>query len=282
MTEISTLSLTSSEIGRVFRKDAGEESGKEFIAKIRELRAHGGGDCPEMAFKRIIEALNAGPVDYSPLYVFTDAPPKDATLDNIEEAKNRTKIAGINVYFFATRGCGDPSTVKPFENLARETCGQVFALPNSSSDIARMKKVAKDLLGGTSCSSVGVGSFLRKKPSVSPSVHIVLVDDTMEKIIVSVSSENSGADINLKIPLGSFVTSGKSVLSKVTIFDVKNPTPGIWQLVVSPKAGNYTYLLKGSSETNVVLDVIFVHPRRTRTPFPIPYPLKGKFSLLMC
>ena len=153
MTEISTLSLTSSEIGRVFRKDAGEESGKEFIAKIRELRAHGGGDCPEMAFKRIIEALNAGPVDYSPLYVFTDAPPKDATLDNIEEAKNRTKIAGINVYFFATRGCGDPSTVKPFENLARETCGQVFALPNSSSDIAGMKKVAKDLLGGTSCSS---------------------------------------------------------------------------------------------------------------------------------
>ena len=110
----------------------------------------------------------------------------------------------------------------------------------------------------------------------------MLVDDTMEKIIVSVSSENSGADINLKDPLGSFVTSGKSVLSKVTIFDVKNPTPGIWQLVVSPKAGNYTYLLKGSSETNVVLDVIFVHPRRTRTPFLIPYPLKGKFSLLMC
>ena len=82
MTEISTLSLTSSEIGRVFRKDAGEESGKEFIAKIKALRAHGGGDCPEMAFKGIIEALNAGPVDYSPLYVFTL--PKDATLDNIE------------------------------------------------------------------------------------------------------------------------------------------------------------------------------------------------------
>ena len=149
-----------------------------------------------MAFKGIIEALNAGPFDYSPLYVFTDAPPKDATLDNIEQAKNRTKIAGIYVYFFATRGCGDLSTVKPFENLARETCGQVFALPKSSSDIARMKKVAKDLLGGTSCSSAGVGRFLRKKRTVSPSVHILLVDDTMEKIIVSVSSEKSGADNN--------------------------------------------------------------------------------------
>ena len=274
--------LTSSELGRVFRKDAGKGSGEAFVKKIIELRAHGGGDCPEMAFKGIIEALNAGPVEDSPLYVFTDAPPKDATLDNIEEAKNRAQIAGINVYFFATRGCGDPSSVKPFEDLARETCGQIFALPKSSSDIASMKKVAKDLLGGTTCSATGVGSFFGKKRSASPSVHILLVDDTMEKIIVSVSSENGGADINLKDPLGSFVTSGKSVLSKVTIFDVKNPTPGIWQLVVSPKAGKYTYLFKGSSKTNVVFDFIFVTPRRTRTPFPIPYPLKGKFSFLMC
>ena len=282
VTEISILYLTSSEIGRVFRKDAGKENGKEFVAKINELRAHGGGDCPEMAFKGIIEALGAGPVEDSPLYVFTDAPPKDATLDNIEDAKNRVKAVGINVYFFATRGCGDLSSVKPFEDLARETCGQVFPLSKSSSDIARMKKVAKDFLGGTTCSPGGFGSFLGKKRSLSPSVHILLVDDTMEKIIVSVSSENNGADINLKNPLGSFVTSGKSVLPKVTIFDVKKPTPGIWQLVVSPKAGNYTYLLKGSSKTNVVFEFIFVTPRRTRTPFPIPYPLKGKFSLLIC
>ena len=279
MTEISILCLKSSEKGRVFRKNAGEESGNEFIAKIKELRAHGGGDCPEMAFKGIIEALNAGPENDSPLYIFTDAPPKDATSENIEVARNHAKLAGINVYFFATRGCGDPSSVKPFEDLARDTCGQVFSLPKNRADIARMKKVAKDLLGGTTCAG-GLGSFFRKKRSASPSVHILLVDDTMEKIIVSVSSENSGADINLKDPLGSFVTSGKSVLSKVTIFDVKNPTPGIWQLVVSPKAGKYTYLLKGSSKTNVVFDFIFVIPRRSGTPFPIRYPLKGKFFFL--
>ena len=282
MTEISILCLTSSETGPIFRKDAGKANGEEFIAKINELRAHGGEDCPELAFKGIIEALNAGPVEDSPLYVFTDAPPKDATLDNIDDVTNRAKLAGINVYFFATTGCGDPSSLKPFENLARDTCGQIFPLPKSSSDIAKMKKVAKDLLGGTTCSAKGVGSFFRKKRSVSPSVHILLVDDTMEKIIVSVSIENSGADINLKDPLGSFVTSGKTVLPRVTIFDVKNPTPGIWQLEVSPKAGHYTYLLKGSSKTNVVFDFIFLTPRRTGTPFPIPYPLKGMFSFLIC
>ena len=279
MTEISKLYLKSLEKGRVFKKSAGKKSGNEFIAKINKLRPHGGGDCPEMTFKGIIEALKADPVDDSPLYIFTDAPPKDATLDNIEEATTRAKLAGINVYFFATRGCGDPSSVKPFENLARDTCGQVFALPKSSSDIAKMKKVAKDLLGGTTCAG-GIGSFFRGKRSVSRSVHRLLVDDTMEKIIVSVSSENSGADINLKHPLGSSVTSGKSVLSKVTIFDIKNPTPGIWQLVVSPRAGKYTYLMKGSSKTNVVFDFIFVIPRGQGMPIPIPYPMKGKLLFL--
>ena len=102
----------------------------------------------------------------------------------------------------------------------------------------------------------------KKKRSVSSSVYRLLVDDTMEKIIVTVSSENSGATINLKDPRGSFVTSGKSVVFKVTIFELENPSPGIWQLVVPSEAGKHTYLLKGSSRTNVVFDFIFAIPRQ--------------------
>ena len=71
-----------------------------------------------------------------------------------------------------------------------------FVLPKSSSDIAEMKKVAEDLIGGTTCAG-SLGSFFRKKRIVSSSA-CTHVDDTMEKI-VSVSSENSGADINLNI-----------------------------------------------------------------------------------
>ena len=103
MTEISILCLKSSEKGRVFRKNAGNESGNEFIAKIKELRAHGGGDCPEMAFKGIIEALNAGPENDSPLYIFTDAPPKDATSENIEVARNHAKPSGYKCLLFCNK-----------------------------------------------------------------------------------------------------------------------------------------------------------------------------------
>ena len=239
-----------------------------------------------MAFKGILEALKKGPVDGSPLYVWTDAPPKDPTDDNIVEATNRATLAGISVYFFLTTSvCHDPSSVKPFEKLARDTCGQVFELPKDSSSIAEMKKVTKDLLGETSCERGGGGLFIKpigkKKRDLSSSVYRLLVDDTMEKIIVTVSSENSNATINLKDPRGSFVTSRKSVVFKVTIFELENPSPGIWQLVVPSEAGKHTYLLKGSSRTNVVFDFIFVIPRQMGRPLPIPYPLKGELLFLI-
>ena len=236
-----------------------------------------------MAFKGIIEALKAGPANGSPLYVWTDASPKDATPDNIQDAKYRAKISGISVYFFLTAGCNGRSSVKPFEDLAKDTCGQVFNLPKDSSSIAKMKKVIKYLLGETSCS----GGFRfrfppsgKKKRSVFPSVYRLLVDNTMDKIIVTVSSENSGATINLKDPLGNFVTSEKSVVFKVTIFELEKPSPGIWQLVVPSEAGKHTYQLKGSSRTNVVFDFIFVIPRQMGRPLPIPYPLKGELIVV--
>lgn len=262
------------ESGRAIKLETGKNN--EFIRRIELLRASGGGDCPEMTFKGIIEALKKGPENDSPLYVFTDAPPKDANKANIEDATIRAKGAGINIYFFATIGCGDPGSVKPFHDLARDTCGQVFVLPKHGYDLSKMKKVAKDLLGGTTCSG-GIGSFFKKKRSVSDSIYKLLVDDTMEKIIVSVSSEYSGAKIDLKDPLGTSITgSGKTTISKVTIFEADNPKAGIWQLLVPTAAGKHTYLLKGSSKTNLAFDFIFVIPRHQGSPIPITYPLKGK------
>lgn len=231
-----------------------------------------------MAFTGMNEALKAGPENNSPLYVFTDAPPKDATQDDLfEQVKEGAKFAGINVYFFTTGVCS-PGSIKPFEDLARETCGHMFELPKSGSDLAKMKKVTKDLLGGTTCGSFDFGFPVipgKKKRSVPISGYKLLVDDTMEKIIVSVSSEHSGAKIDLNDPLGN-PTSDKTTLSKVTIFDVDHPMPGIWRLVVAPDAGKHTYMFKGSSHSNLDFDFIFVIPRQQRSPIPIPHPLTGE------
>ena len=263
--------FNSSESGRAIKKGVGK--GKEFIDQIDALYASGGGDCKEMAFTGILDALKKGPVRDSPLYVFTDAPPKDVSF--FDAAMVKTDLLGVPVYFFLTKGCGDEADYKPFEELARKTCGQIFELPKSRHEIAKMKTFTKVLLEGTVCSGgaglIGIG---KKKRSVATKEYKLMVDDTMDKIIVSISSANSTPKITLEDPLGNSV--GKTTVSKVTIFEVANPKPGLWTLTVPPDAGKHTYLFKGTSKTNMDFDVIFVIPRVRGTPIPISHPLTGE------
>ena len=267
------------ENGRAIRKEAGK--GTEFINEIRLLYAHGGGDCPEYTFTGIIDALKKQPVGNSPLFVFTDAPPKDATL--LATAKAIAFAEGIHIYFFVTVGCGNAAAVQPFVDLARETCGQIFELPKSRTDLAKMKSFANELLKGTTCGGSFGGAMKplgKKKRSVALTGYKLLVDDTMEKIIVSVSYENSAAKIELKDPLGAFVISGKTTVSKVTLFEVDRPTPGVWKLVVPPAAGKHAYTFKGSSKTNLDFDFTFVILRANGRPIPVSHPLTGESWIL--
>ena len=143
-----------------------------------------------MAFTGILEALRKGPVSDSPLYVFTDGPPKDVSL--LQAAKIKAQLLGVTVYFFLTNGCGNETDYLPFEELAGQTCGQIFELPKSRSDIAKMKRYTKTLLEGTAC--IGAFQILligKKKRSVAAKEYKLMVDDTMDKIIVSISTANS-------------------------------------------------------------------------------------------
>ena len=226
-----------------------------------------------MAFTGIRGALNQGPESDSPLYVFTDAPPKDVSL--LEKAKKESKFLGVAVYFFLTNGCGKEADYIPFEELARHTCGQIFELPKSRSEIAKMKRFTKVLLEGTTCSGgLQVPSIGQKKRSVAAKEYKLMVDDTMDKIIVSISSANSSPKITLEDPLGNSV--GKTTVSKVAIFEVANPKPGLWTLTVPPDAGKHTYLFKGTSMTNMDFDFIFVIPRLRGMPMPISNPFTGE------
>ena len=81
-----------------------ETEAGEFVAEINKLRAHGGGDCPEYTFKGMLEALYQDPAWGSPMYVFTDAGPKDATEYDIEEVKALASADeyGVTINFFTT------------------------------------------------------------------------------------------------------------------------------------------------------------------------------------
>ena len=225
-----------------------------------------------MAFTGILEALKKGPASNSPLYVFTDAPPKDVSL--LEDAKRKTNLRGVPVYFFLTNACGDEADYKPFEELATDTCGGIFKLPKSRSDIAKIKNFTEFFLDEATCSD-GYPQYRKKKRSVAAKEYKLMVDDTMDKIIVTISTANSSPKITLRDPLGNFVEK-TTVYELVTMFEVANRKPGLWTLTVPPDAGKHTYLFKATSKTNMDFDFIFVIPRVRGTPLPISHPLTGE------
>ena len=78
----------------------------EFSNAIGNLRAKGGGDCPELAMAGIMGALNSGPKYGSPMFLFTDASAKDATPSKIQEVKIAADAVGATLNFFMNpKGC---------------------------------------------------------------------------------------------------------------------------------------------------------------------------------
>lgn len=245
----------------------------KFVKAIEALQARGGDDCPELAFTGIIAALNAGAQENSPLYVFTDATAKDQ--DKLASAKDAAFLKGASVYFFTTGLC-DQGSYEPYEELASQSCGQMFEIPKRREELAKMSKITKSLLRATSCDTgKGGGLFGRKKRSGS-SEYKLPFDNVIENVIVSVTTQNTGATIDLNDPLGVPVSSGKTTLVKGAIFEIDYPTPGMWNLIVSSGAGKHSYVIKTSSKTNVDFDFVFVIPRKRTSPLPISHPLNGE------
>ena len=258
--------------GPVQKMEAGK--GTQFVKAIEDLSPSGGGDCPELAFRGITDALNEGPQSGSPLYVFTDATAKDD--HQLDVAKVAAISQGASVYIFFTIGGCYKSSYKPYQDLGSETCGQMFEIPKHSKDLATMSGITKSLLHVTSCDTgSGGGLFGRKKRSGS-SDYKLLFDDVMEKVVVSVTTQNTGARIDLKDPRGIPVSLGKTILAKGAIFEIDYPRPGNWKLIVSSGAGKHSYVIKASSKTNLDFDFVFVIPRKRMSPLPISHPLIGK------
>ena len=174
--------------------------GPQFVNDISALKAHAGGDCPELTFKGILDAMNSSPLPGSPLYVFTDASAKDASEDNFMEAVSFAREMGLTINFFTTGNlCGNPS-FKYFEDLARETCGQMLLLP-SHKELKKLSTITGISLTGTTCLGNGEDNNTSgKRKRSATKQYAIPVDDSIEKIIVTVTTQNSGPAITLKDP----------------------------------------------------------------------------------
>lgn len=251
------------------------ESGPEFIKELQKLRAHGGGDYPELTFKGMLSAMEVGPREGSPMYVFTDATAKDHTKDNINTLIDSARGFDVNINFFTTSSA---SSFAPFVRVAEETCGMILRLVGSS-EIRKLESITKlSLKNSGACMSDGTDGGPWGKKRAVPRNRVILVDDSVKKMIVSVSTQNANPIIVLREPSGRRFTGRKISLYRAAIYELINPTPGRWRLSVAASAGKYHYVVRGSSESNIDFDYYFVivPKRRGRNIIPINQPLAGK------
>ena len=102
-----------------------EKERADFVNAIGRLRAAGGGDCPELAFKGMMEALNAGPKYGSPMFVFTDASAKDDSAGNMAALKASAMSNSATINFFANLGGCKGRGIQSFKDIASYTSGNL-------------------------------------------------------------------------------------------------------------------------------------------------------------
>jgi hypothetical protein len=119
------------DLGGAIKKDKDQVS--EFVNEIGNLVARNGGDCPEYALEGMFQAIYEDPLYGSPLFVFTDAPPKDGTVENMDMLLSLADEYGTAINFFTQEECPYPprSAFEPYKKLASKSGGSYLRMEDT-------------------------------------------------------------------------------------------------------------------------------------------------------
>ena len=268
-----------------------ETEKNRFVKEIASLSPHSGGDCPELTFKGMSDAIDEGPQPDSPLYVFTDAGPKDATDENILYLKEIAEDQGVVVNFFVVKntGCSRNADLSSFQEIAEATMGQVFELKDHK-ELEQLQGLTAASLGGTAVVANAVHNQVsRRKRSLSKTSnsYSISVDDSIDTLVISVTADQSTAGGNtwgasLTSPTGTITGASSSNLDQGTVYQISKPNVGIWNLGITANSSvKYDFMVKASSTDNIDFEYYFVRTtvkRGVSTTVPIAAPLQGKIS----
>lgn len=254
-----------------------------FKNAISALSASGGGDCPELAFTGMEQAI-ASSDDGAELFVFTDASAKDSAKEL--NVKSLAKTKGIQISMGIFGNCvspfGAPATLSRvssqqssemfshatatlgsvdayYTRTSVETGGQVFAL--SSSEASNITKLADTTLRASAIKLLMVSDSLGS----SPRTYSVPVDPSVPSVTFSVSGvpasgvtvkRPSGTPVGTTDPDASFV-----LLSSGAIVAMTSPAAGTWTVMISgPAAAPFSLNVDGTA-TLRLSSVSFVEER---------------------
>ncbi|XP_039890247.1 von Willebrand factor A domain-containing protein 7-like [Simochromis diagramma] len=243
-----------------------------FKGQINSLTASGGGDAPEMALSGLQLALTAAP-PFSEIFLFTDAPAKDAYLRNTivaltESTKSEvtfmlTSIAAGRRRRRTSQGVA-PRAMSQFDfqlyrDLAQSSGGQAIQVTKSELSLATGVIVdssasavvtvlqAAGNPGRSSNFAFAVDGSLRNIKAYIMGDSPLTFTLTSSTGVSQTSSQSSG-------PLASFTTAGNM---RHLSLNTNNQT-GLWQISVS---SSKPYLVKvtGQSSVNFIYNLVEEH-----------------------
>ncbi len=240
------------------------DNASEFKNAIRALGASGGGDCPELAYAGMLQAIAATDRG-GELFVFTDASPKDTGRASQVASLASSREIQINPFIFgscfsfrsgqeesesrwwampAVSGLTTKAFGDDFRDVADSTGGQLFNL--DASEAGQITTLA-DLVVRSNV--VEIASY---SGTLSGSRTLVVpVDASLGKVTFSVS----GSSLTVRRPngatvLGSDPDAQRVVVSGGQLISVRNPQPGNWSAVIN---GSGLYSLDVSGEGSLDL-----------------------------
>ncbi|XP_051241569.1 von Willebrand factor A domain-containing protein 7 [Dicentrarchus labrax] len=243
-----------------------------FKDSINKLSASGGGDIPELCLSGLQLALTAAPQS-SEIFVFTDAPAKDAHLKStitalIESTKSVVTFMLTDVLASRRRRRspqgGSPrsmsqSDAQLYRDLARASGGQ--AIEVTKSDLSLATSVIED-----SSASAVVTIFQVVRNPGRPDNFTFAIDGSLRNITAYITGASS-LTFNLTSstgisqsssqssgPLASFTTAGN--LRRLSL-NTDNQT-GSWQIIVNSN-NPYSVKVTGQSSVNFIYNLVEAH-----------------------
>lgn len=264
---------------------------QSFVQALDQLTAKGGGDCPELTFNGVIDAIeNGDPYVGSPMFVFTDAGAKDGERPKYTQ-ENSIGLAlqymiPVNFFYSTESGrCGSFRNHDSLIDLMDSTGG--FGLQfNSSGQISKMGNVVYAALDGTTTidegrSSLGEVRSLRSSPRRNSNIekrYTIPVDNTVESLIVTYFASARANLVELRSPKGVAQPRTEN-LSQGGLWMIEGPTLGTWELFVPAAVGTHSFKVKATSRLNLEFDFFFLLRKklgRRWYEYPIDYPLLSK------
>ncbi|XP_053710879.1 von Willebrand factor A domain-containing protein 7-like [Synchiropus splendidus] len=242
-----------------------------FKASINKLTASGGGDIPEMCLSGLQLALTAAPPS-SEIFVFTDAPAKDADLKStitalIESTKSVVTFMLTDVRATRRRrrdsqGAAPRSMSQAdaqlYRDLARASGGQ--AIEVTKSDLPAATAVIED-----SSASAVVTVFQAAKNPGSPDTFTFTVDGSLQNMTAYITGASS-LTFNITSPSGASQTSSETsgpLASMTTAGNLRrlslstgNQT-GLWEVSVNSN-DPYSVKVTGQSSVNFIFNLVEV------------------------